>query len=334
VTDSVQSFLGRAGWDAAARTHLTGDGSARRYERLTDGSRRCLLMHSPEELPIKPFLAVDALLRELGFSAPEIFASSEAAGLVLLEDFGDATFARLLADGADETALYTLAVDVLIALHGRISPSQLARLPDFDDNRALDGLFRMLDWYWPVIHGAPAPDPVRLEFEAAWRMVLPDMRRVPDTIALFDYHTDNLMRLDRPGIAGCGVLDFQDAVRAPAVFDLATLLDNDRRAIPEALRETLIVRYLSAFPTLDRALFSTAYAIKTAHWNTRIVGTFARLLRRDGKAGYQRFMPRVWALIERHLSHPALVPVADWYHRHLPPQDRRVLSLEQHRSEA
>jgi hypothetical protein len=73
----------------------------------------------------------------------------------------------------------------------------------------------------------------------------------------------------------------------------------------------------------------TAYAVKTAHWNTRIVGTFARLLRRDGKPGYQRFMPRVWALIERHLRHPALAPVADWYARHLPPQDRRVLTLDE-----
>ena len=104
------------------------------------------------------------------------------------------------------------------------------------------------------------------------------------------------------------------------------MLDNDRRAIPEALREMVIARYLAAFPALDHDVFMTAYAVKTAHWNTRIVGTFARLLRRDGKAGYQRFMPRVWELIARHLDHPALAPVAEWYRRYLPPADRRVLS--------
>jgi aminoglycoside/choline kinase family phosphotransferase len=156
--------------------------------------------------------------------------------------------------------------------------------------------------------------------------VLPAMRRVPNSIALLDYHTDNLFRLDRSGIAGCGLIDFQDAVQAPVVFDLAMLLDNDRRAIPDALRAALIRRYLSAFPALDHDTFMTAYVVKTVHYNTRLVGTFARLLRRDGKAGYQRFMPRVWELIARYLDHPALVPVADWYRRYLPPADRRVLS--------
>ncbi len=183
-----------------------------------------------------------------------------------------------------------------------------------------------------VLRGAPASDMLRHEFEAAWRTVLPAMRRVPESIALFDYHTDNLFRLDRPGVAACGLIDFQDAVRAPVVFDLATLLDNDRRAIPDALRQALIERYLAAFPALDRDTFMTAYAVKTAHWNTRIVGTFARLLRRDGKPGYQKFMPRVWELIARHLGHPALAPVAEWYRRYLPPADRRVLSPDQTRS--
>ncbi len=54
----------------------------------------------------------------------------------------------------------------------------------------------------------PASETVRREFESAWCAVLPKMRIVPDSIALFDYHTDNLLRLDRPGIAACGLIDF------------------------------------------------------------------------------------------------------------------------------
>ncbi|HVT51396.1 MAG TPA: phosphotransferase [Dongiaceae bacterium] len=326
MTGPVSSFLNAQGWADAHRMPLAGDGSARRYTRLESRGRRCLLMECPSAIPLQPFLDVDALLRRLELSAPEVLAADPAAGFALIEDFGDGTFTRLLAEGADETGLYTLAVDLLIALHRRAGPADLVSVPPFDDARALDGLFRMLDWYWPAMRGAPASDLMRHEFEAAWRQVLPAMRLVPDSIALFDYHTDNLFRLDRAGIAACGLIDFQDAVRAPVVFDLATLLDNDRRAIPDALRAAMIDRYLAAFPALDRDAFMTAYAVKTAHWNTRIVGTFARLLRRDGKPGYQRFMPRVWALVARHIAHPALAPVAEWYRRYLPPADRRVLS--------
>src|SRR5581483_7963222 len=313
-------FLAAQGWGDAARHPLAGDGSARRYTRLNADGKQRLLMACPPSIPLKPFLTVDALLRRLGFSAPEIFAADEAAGLALIEDFGDDTFARLLERGAEERPLYELAVDVLIALHRRATVVDIAALPAFDDERALEGLARMLDWYWPAVHGASAPTNVRGGFESAWRAVLPAMRRVPDSIALFDYHTDNLLRLARPGIAACGLIDFQDAVRAPVVFDLATLVENDRRAIPDPLRDALIARYLAAFPALDRDAFMTALAVKTAHWNTRIVGTFARLLHRDGKAGYQRFMPRIWSLIARYIEHPALEPVAEWYRRYLPPE--------------
>jgi aminoglycoside/choline kinase family phosphotransferase len=328
----IARFLAKNGWGGAEAQPLAGDGSVRRYSRLLRGDKSCLLMECPPELPIEPFLKVDALLRKLRLSAPEILAADPAAGLALVEDFGDDTFSRLLGDGADETVVYQLAVDLLIELHRRATPADLAALPVFDDDRALDGLLRMLDWYWPAIHHAPAGDSVRKEFESAWRAVLPRMRIVPDSIALFDYHTDNLLRLDRPGVAACGLIDFQDAVLAPVVFDIATLLANDRRAIPDSLRDALIDRYLAAFPALDRDAFMTAFAVKTAHWNTRIVGTFARLLRRDGKLHYQRFMPRVWFLIERNIAHPALEPVADWYRRHLPPADRRVLEVDERSS--
>jgi aminoglycoside/choline kinase family phosphotransferase len=322
---TVAQFLAAQGWTEAAATPLAGDGSVRRYSRLTLRGRSALLMECPRELSLDPFLKVDALLRRLGLSAPEILAADSAAGLALVEDFGDDTFSRLLGDGAGESALYRLAVDLLIELHRRAAPADLAALPVFDDDRALDGLFRMLDWYWPAVHGAPASEAVRREFESAWRAVLPGMRSLPESIALFDFHTDNLLRLDRPGVAACGLIDFQDAVLAPVVFDLATLLANDRRAISDALRDAMIDRYLAAFPALERGAFMTAFAVKTAHWNTRIVGTFARLLRRDGKVHYQRFMPRVWFLIERYIADPALEPVADWYRRHLPPADRRIL---------
>jgi aminoglycoside/choline kinase family phosphotransferase len=329
---AIARFLAETDWQDAEAKPVAGDGSVRRYTRLVLREKRCLLMDCPPELSIEPFLNVDALLRKLNLSAPEILAADTGAGLALVEDFGDDTFTRLLGDGADETALYQLAVDLLIELHRRAMPADCASLPVFDDDRALDGLLRILDWYWPAIYGAAASETVRREFESAWRAVLPKMRTVPDSIALFDYHTDNLLRLDRPGVAACGVIDFQDAVRAPVVFDIATLLANDRRAIPDSLRDALIERYLRAFPALDRDAFMTAFAVKTAHWNTRIVGTFARLLRRDGKVHYQRFMPCVWFLIECYVAHPALEPVADWYRRHLPPADRRILERDERSS--
>src|SRR5690606_216327 len=95
-----------------------GDASFRRYERVHLDDRTAVLMDAPPPMEdVRPFLAVGRHLRRLGFSAPEILAEDAERGLLLLEDLGDDTFTRLLARGVDESALYALGIDVLIALH-------------------------------------------------------------------------------------------------------------------------------------------------------------------------------------------------------------------------
>ncbi len=142
---------------------------------------------------------------------------------------------------------------------------------------------------------------------------------------LRDYHVDNLMLLPgRPGVAGCGLLDFQDAVLGPASYDLVSLLEDARRDVPAALRAAMTERYLAAFPGLDRAVFLRSGAILAAQRNCKILGIFTRLWRRDGKPAYLAHIARVWRLIEQEVRRePALTPIADWLDRHLPRRVRR-----------
>lgn len=326
---AIATFLAAHGWDGADRRLLAGDASFRRYDRLTDAAgNRAVLMDAPPPMEdVRPFIAVDRLLYDLGLSVPRIMGEDVVNGLLLLEDFGDDTYTRLLARGHDETALYELATDALVALHQRLPQASLAGLRKFDLDSALRQVSLLLDWYWPELHGAPPPAAVRAEFEAAWREVLPLWHRLPDTIVLFDFHIDNLLLLPgRPGVQACGLLDFQDALSGPLAFDLVSLLEDVRRNVPMPLMQAMIERYLAANPQLRRDDFMTVYAVSGAQRNTRIAGTFTRLLRRDGKPGYQRYMPRVWELIAHDISHPALAPVAAWYAKHLPPQDRKVFA--------
>jgi aminoglycoside/choline kinase family phosphotransferase len=90
----------------------------------------------------------------------------------------------------------------------------------------------------------------------------------------------------------------------------------------------MVERYLTANPAIDRDAYMAAYAVIGAQRNTRIAGTFTRLLKRDGKSWYQRFMPRVWELIAHDISHPVMAPVAAWYARHLPESERAPLTTE------
>jgi aminoglycoside/choline kinase family phosphotransferase len=324
-TSLLSAFLDRAGWGAVPRRALASDASFRRYHRLDGGGRRAMLMDAPPpKEDVRPFLAVARLLQGMGFSAPRILAEDLPEGFLLLEDFGDGTFTRLLAEGAAERPLYELAIDVLVELHRRYTPRR-GDVPPYDDERLLTEASLLVDWYLPALSGRPLDPNLRAEYLDLWRGLLPVARRMPETLVLRDYHVDNLMRLDgRAGTAACGLLDFQDAVLGPVTYDLVSLLEDARRDVPEALQAAMKERYLAAFPALDRAAFEASYAVMGAQRNCKIVGIFTRLCVRDGKPVYLRHIPRVWRLLEQDLRHPALAPVAAWLERHVPAALRQV----------
>jgi aminoglycoside/choline kinase family phosphotransferase len=328
VTDratQIAGFLDAAGWGTAERKPLAGDASFRRYDRLRDGDQRAVLMDAPPpQEDVRPFLKVAGLLHGLGLSAPRILAHDEAAGLLLLEDLGDGTYTRLLADGADETALYALAIDALCHIQQRFTPAA-GVLPPYDEARLLTEASLLVDWFLPAATGAAVAAELREEYLACWRRVLPHASGAAPTLVLRDYHVDNLLLLpERAGIAACGLLDFQDAVLGPGSYDLVSLLEDARRDVAPDLAAAMLERYLAAFPGIDRAAFMASYAVLGAQRNCKIVGIFTRLCVRDGKPIYLKHIPRVWRLIEQDLRHPALAPVARWLAHHIPPELRCI----------
>jgi hypothetical protein len=308
-----RAFLDAAGWGDAACEPLTGDASPRKYFRLRKQNRSAILMDASRVLDsVAPFIRISGHLRQLGFSAPEIFARDEAVGLLLLEDFGDATFAQLLEKSGEQEKLFTLATDFLVALHRhpRAVPENLRA---YSPELMLADLELFLEWRTPEISGA-----AKEKFRAAWRAALPLAHRVPESLLLRDYHVANLMLLpERAGVRQAGLLDFQDAYRGPATYDLVSLLEDARRDVPDDLRERMLSRYAAQFAALDKNLFETSLAVMAALRHTRVLAIFERLARRDGREEYRRLhSPRVERLLQHALRHPALDAVKHWMNRH------------------
>ncbi|MBV9826336.1 MAG: phosphotransferase [Alphaproteobacteria bacterium] len=324
---ALADFLATSGWRGVRPRVLAADASFRRYYRLVDGARRVVLMDAPPpHEDVAPYLTVAGLLRGLGLSAPRIYAQDRARGFLLIEDFGDDVYTRLLADGGDETALYSLAIETLIALHRAVAESGPPNLPTYDSERLVGEAALLVDWYVPSMTGAPLSTEARQDYLLRWHHVLEDAAEAPPTLVLRDYHVDNLLLLpERSGVQRCGLLDFQDAVCGAPAYDLVSLLEDARRDVPAALRDAMIERYLGAFPAHDRAAFKRGAAVLAAQRNCKIIGIFTRLWRRDGKPGYLRHIPRVWRLLEDDIRREsALRPIAHWLDRHLPADLRRA----------
>ena len=359
--DEMRDFLDRSGWGAASIAPLPGDASTRRYTRLSLNGKTAMLMDQPQgaEAPVAPanadaetrralgynavarlagadcarFAAASAWLRAHGLAAPEVYAADCARGFLILEDLGDALFAEVLADGGEPKELYEAAVKVLAKMHAADAPNRLSAdkpLFDYDMVAQLAETDLLTEWFMPLALGRKATDEEVTEYRRLWRAALEGLagRRV---FVHRDYHAENLLWLpERQGLAKVGLIDFQDAVAGSAAYDLISLTEDARRDVSPALAEGATRQYLAAMTAqgtpLDEAGFRYEMAVMAAQRNTKIVGIFARLYSRDGKARYLGFLPRVWGYLERDLAHPALADLRAWYDRTIP-KDKRAVEI-------
>nr|WP_296747351.1 phosphotransferase [Thioalkalivibrio sp.] len=302
---------------------MGSDASFRRYFRSQRGGISHVIMDAPPEREdTAPFLRVGGLLHTMGLRAPRILANDPDQGFILLEDLGDRTFTRALADGVPEPELYRLATATLLTLQARWHERGAAGLPEaealprYDTGLLLQEARLFLEWYWPEVQGTAVPRMVEDAFEQAWRGVLDALPDLPGTLVLRDFHVDNLMLLPADGGTGaCGLLDFQDAVLGSPAYDLVSLLEDARRDVsPDVVTENLETTLAAGrWPAAD---FLHHYRVLGAQRTVKIIGIFTRLARRDHKPGYQVHQPRLWRLLERSLKQPELEPVATWFRRH------------------
>lgn len=320
----AEEFLAAHGWGGAQILPLAGDASFRRYFRVRHGERAAVLMDAPppHEDP-RPFIAVAEWLSGVGLSAPEIVARDLDRGLLLLADFGDDRFREHLDDSPHrERELYEAATDLLVELH-RHRP--MDSLPAHGLAEWLTELELFTDWYCPAV----GIEVDRDGYRKAWEVVLGPVARdgLGPVTVLRDYHAENIMLVGgRTGITHLGLLDFQDALAGHPAYDLCSVLEDARRDVAPDTERAMLDRYIGA--TKAGPEFERAYWALAAQRNTRILGVFTRLWKRDGKPGYRRFQPRMWGLLNRDLAQPGLQPVRDWFALNVPESARIAPWLE------
>jgi len=321
LPDGGENFLVKAGWAGCVVDAIPGDASFRRYFRLKHAGEGAMLMHAPppHEDP-KPFLDVAHWLSDKGLRAPAIIAEDAASGWVLTEDFGDDRMRDWLDDNPQgEEGAYTAAIDALVPLHG-VGAGPFA---PYDWPTYLREVRLLTEWYTPAMGLEVDAD----GFDTAWQQALAPLleRQGAGVTVLRDYHAENIMLL-KPASDGSGeqgLIDFQDALAGHPAYDLVSLLQDARRDVDPALEGRMLARYKQHVRV--GAEFDADYALLGAQRNAKIVGIFTRLYKRDGKARYLDFIPRVWEAMERDLRHPALAPVAAWFAANIPQELREKL---------
>lgn len=357
-TAQMRAFIKTTDWSDAALDPLTGDASTRSYVRLARRGQSAILMDQPRGSETaacppgasvedrrklgynamarlagpdcRPFAAVAQFLRGHGLSAPTILAHDYDAGFLLIEDLGEGRFADLMANGRAERPFYETAIDALTKLHTVSAPAMLevpgaapVSLLAYDTLAMEAEVLLLTEWFYPAASGRAISGGAQQEFVEAWRGALAKLEVEKPVMILRDYHAENLMWMDgREGIARAGLLDFQDALSGSPAYDLISLTEDARREVNVDLANAMTERYVALRraqnPAFDEKAFRFAAALLAAQRNTKIVGIFARLWKRDGKPRYTKYLPRMWGYLERDLSHPALSTLKAWFDRHVP----------------
>lgn len=321
--DRQLAFAKKHGWADADLFPLPSDASKRAYIRLVKPDDKCLLMDAPPESEkLAEFIKIAEHLQGLGVRTPQVFAADVKAGLALIEDFGNDTFTRLLAAGYSEETLYLEAVKILVHLRGTAGKALDVNVPDYSMEIMLEEVGRFLLWFVPAVRGGEATPQETSIFTAAWRAALEGVSSDQSSFVFRDFHVDNLMIVadtdaslhafdsnDENATVQCGLLDFQDALKGPPAYDMASLLEDARRDIAPATRATALEAYFSASSQADRTGFLRDMNILAAQRHTKVVGLFVRLSVADGKHGYLDHLPRVLGLLKKALLAPELSEV-------------------------
>jgi aminoglycoside/choline kinase family phosphotransferase len=270
----------------------SADASFRRYFRVfAPGATYIAMDAPPEREDCAAFVKVASLLRGAGLNAPEVIASDLAQGFLLLTDLGTTLYIDALRAGRDVDRLFGDATTALVRWQSATRPGVL---PEYDEALLRRELALFPDWYLARHLGIELSPAQREALESVFRAVLASNLAEPRVYVHRDYMPRNLM-LSEPNP---GILDFQDAVHGPISYDVACLFRDAFISWDEELVLDGTIRYWekarkAGLPV--RADFAEFW--RDVEWmglqrHLKVLGIFARLNHRDGKAGYLADAPR------------------------------------------
>jgi aminoglycoside/choline kinase family phosphotransferase len=310
-------FLRHAGWDNAAEQPVGEDWSQRHISRLSLSGKTVILMHSlPDDDPrLTPghksgdYVRINQYLRGLGLAGPEIYEEDSSRGLLLVEDFGETSFHEL---GAN-SEMYLAATDVLVHLYKNTENLSI-KLPDYYQGHIHTGRRRVIDWYTPAMRGRINEDGLAEAFLDVWTAIEKKLSPVPERFLHIDFHPHNLMWLpQRQGVQRVGLIDFQGAMKGPVPYDLANLLRDARRIVPEDVQKSCLKSFATHLPAGEWDCFYSWYKVLAAQYHARVIGQALRLAIKLDKTHLLGIIPILQKQIETDLRDPLLAPLASFF---------------------
>ena len=289
---------------------ISADASFRNFYRIILKKNSKIIVFTKKEKyqNLVAYSAINKFLRENIILAPKLFTHNYKMGVIVIEDFGDLSFYKVLSKQKNKFIIYKKLINLLLIIQ-KIKPQKnletingrqyiIKKYSNKFLHKESDLFF---DWYLPLFFNKKRT----IEIKKKAKKVLAKLYKklnYPNTCFVHrDYHVQNLMKVGNK----IGVIDSQDALIGNPAYDLASLIDDVRIKTTKKLKIQIYNYYLKKNIKINKAAFqkfSTDFDILSVQRNLKIIGIFSRLFKRDKKDGYLKFIPYTWKLLEMRMS--------------------------------
>ena len=296
----LSAVAGRHGLETSTLALASTDASFRRYLRVEADTGPLIVMDAPPPLEdVRPFVHIAALIAGAGLNAPRVLEADTDRGFLLLTDLGQRPYLEALqaASPAEADRLMRDAMQALVQFQLRVSADTL---PPFDQALLARELALFPEWCVQREFGITWSAAEEQTWQRVSELLTASALAQPQVAVHADWMPRNLMVGAAPAL-NPGILDFQDAVRGPISYDLASLLRDafiswsEEQELDWAVRWWQQAREAGLPVDADFGEFWRALEWMGLQRHLKVLGIFCRLKQRDGKARYAQDLPRFFA---------------------------------------
>ena len=312
---------------------IAGDASFRTFYRYTSKKNKKIIVFAKKEKyqNLVAYSAINKFLRVNKILAPRLYAHNYPIGIIVIEDFGDLSFHKLLSNKKNKFEIYKKLVDLLLKIQ-KIKPKKKIK-SIFHRSHVINkysnkSLFKesdlFFDWYLPLFLSQKKVLDIKKKSNKILLKLYNKLNFPNSYFVHRDYHAQNLMKVG----SKIGIIDSQDALIGNPAYDLVSLIDDVRIKTSISLKNQIYNYYLnktSKFYRANSQKFLEDFNILSVQRSLKIIGIFSRLFKRDKKNRYLKFIPYTWQLLEMRMDSKIFLELKRILDDNIPKKFRRKI---------
>ena len=289
---------------------IAGDASFRTFYRLiSNKSSKIIVVAKKEKYKnLIAYSTINKFLRANKILAPRLYEYNYPRGIIVIEDFGDSSFYKILLKKRNKLIIYKKLVDVLLKIQKIKPKSKIKNInnrPHVINKYSNKFLHKesdlFFDWYLPLFLNKKRVLNIKKKTKKILSLLYNRLNFPNSHFVHRDFHVQNLMKVGKK----IGVIDSQDALIGNPTYDLVSLIDDVRIKTSRKLKDQIYNYYLkktSKIYKISSKNFLEDFNILSVQRSLKIIGIFSRLFIRDKKKKYLKFIPYTWQLLEMRMD--------------------------------